>query len=317
MRTWKSILRKAAATLGLLSLGSPALADPQALPAAVPTQLKPAAPVAPVPAVAARPALWAVKDADTTIYLFGTIHALKPGIAWFDGPVAKAFDGSQELVTEVADVGSLDAAQTLMSRALLPEGESLRAKLSDADRAAYDAALAKASIPAAAIDKFKPWYAAVALSSLPLMRAGYAIDQGVEIQLAAKAKAQQKQQGALETVAYQLGLFDSLPEASQLSYLRQVVANLDNVTTQIESLIGEWSKGDADKLAQEMNADTSDPVLVKALLTQRNHAWADWIGKRMEQPGTVFLAVGAGHLAGPDSVQTALAAKGIAAQRLQ
>ena len=44
---------------------------------------------------------------------------------------------------------------------------------------------------------------------------------------------------------------------------------------------------------------------------------AEWIGNRLEEPGTVFLAVGAGHLAGEGSVQDQLSANGIAAERLQ
>ena len=304
--------RRLGEALALLAFGaSPALADPQGFP-------QPQAPVLreilPPPL---HPALWMVKDADTTIYLFGTIHALRPGMPWFGGQVAQAFAESGTLVTEIADVGSMDTAQTLLASAMLPEGQSLRAKLSEADRAAFDAALAKAAIPAVALDRFKPWYAAVVLSSLPLLKSGFKLEEGVEIQLAAKARAAGKGQEALETAAYQLGLFDSLTEAGQLAYLRQVVDNLDQVTAQVDTLIGEWGEGDADGLAKTMNAEESDAGLTELLLTRRNKAWASWIKTRLDKPGTVFLAVGAGHLAGPGSVQDQLSAKGLATTRLQ
>ena len=304
--------RLAATGLALAAFGvTPALADPQSFPT----------PIAPVlreiPPPPLHPALWMVKDADTTIYLFGTIHALRPGMPWFGGQVAQAFSESATLVTEISDVGSMDTAQTLLASAMLPEGQGLRAKLSEADRAAFDAALTKASIPAAALDRFKPWYAAVVLSSLPLLRSGFKLEEGVEIQLAAKAKAAGKGQEALETAAYQLGLFDSLPEAGQLAYLRQVIDNLDQVTAQIDTLIVEWGEGDADGLAKTMNAEEADAGLTELLLTRRNKAWAEWIKTRLDKPGTVFLAVGAGHLAGPDSVQEQLSARGLATTRLQ
>ncbi len=310
--TLTALARRLAEGLALIAFGvSPALADPQSFP-------QPIAPVLrEIPPPPLHPALWMVKDADTTIYLFGTIHALRPGMPWFGGQVAQAFGESATLVTEIADVGSMDTAQTLLASALLPEGQSLRAKLSEADRAVYDAALTKAAIPAVALDRFKPWYAAVVLSSLPLLRAGFKLEEGVEIQLAAKAKAAGKGQEALETAAYQLGLFDSLPEAGQLAYLRQVVDNLDQVTAQIDTLIGEWGEGDADGLAKTMNAEESDAGLTELLLTRRNKAWADWIKARLDKPGTVFMAVGAGHLAGPGSVQDQLSARGLAATRLQ
>jgi uncharacterized protein YbaP (TraB family) len=200
---------------------------------------------------------------------------------------------------------------------MLPAGQTLRGRLSKEDRAAYEAALERASIPAAALDRFKPWYAAVVLSSLPLLRAGYKLEEGVEIQLAARAKTAGKKQEGLETAAYQLGLFDALPEASQLSYLRQVVGNLDKVTEQIDGIIAEWSQGDATALAKAMNAEESDAGLAEALITRRNKAWAQWLKQRLDKPGTVFFAVGAGHLAGPGSVQDQLTAIGIKSERLQ
>jgi len=302
--------RLAAAFAGLL-LSTPSLADPQS----VPTPVAPSLHEVPSPPV--HPALWAVRDEDTTIYLFGTIHALRPGVAWFNGPVERAFAESGTLVTEIADPSGTDVAQTLLSSAMLPGKESLRGLMSDADRAAYEAALAKAAIPAAGLDRFKPWYAAVVLSTLPLLRAGFQLDQGVELQLAARARDSGKSQEALETVAYQLGLFDSLPRPQQLAYLREVVDNLDAMTGQIDTLIGEWGKGDASGLAKTMNAEEADAGLAEILLTRRNKAWAEWIKARLDKPGVVFLAVGAGHLAGPGSVQDQLSARGVTSVRLQ
>ncbi|MCA1662212.1 MAG: TraB/GumN family protein [Novosphingobium sp.] len=304
-------IRRLIAVLAALLLGQPALADPQSLPTPIAPTLRE---IAPQPL---SPALWLIKDDDTTIYLFGTIHALRPGVPWFGGKVEQAFAESGTLVTEIADVGSLEVAQALLGNALLSDRKSLRGMMSEADRAAFDAALAKALIPPAALDRFKPWYAAVVLSTLPLLRAGFKLEEGVEIQLAARAKAAGKSQEALETAAYQLGLFDALPVANQLAYLRQVVAGLDTITAQVDTLIGEWGEGDADGLAQAMNAEEADAGLLEALLTRRNKAWAEWIDTRLDQPGTVFVAVGAGHLAGPGSVQEQLSARGLASTRLQ
>ena len=305
--TIRQRLRRAATALAGLLLAAPGLAQTAA----------PAPTLKEVPPQPLHPALWAVKDADTTIYLFGTIHALRPGMTWFNGPVAQAFGESSTLVTEIADVGGSDVAQALLGNAMLPAGKSLRGMMNEADRTAYDAALQQAGIPLAALDRFKPWYAAVVLSSLPLLRAGFKLEEGVEIQLAAKAKATAKSQEALETAAYQLGLFDSLPQPNQLAYLRQVVDNLPQVTAQIDTIIGEWGKGDAKALADSMNAEENDAGLTEMLLTRRNKAWAQWIKARLEKPGTVFVAVGAGHLAGPGSVQDQLAAVGVGSTRVQ
>lgn len=265
----------------------------------------------------ARPAMWAVRDADTTIYLFGTVHALPPGVDWLNGAVAQAFDGSQELVTEIVETDPAGMQTAVLAKAMLPAGKSLRAMLTPAQRTAFEAALATHGLPAAMLDRFKPWYAAIVLSTLPVLRQGYASENGVEELLDARAKAGKRPHSALETPEFQLGLFDSLPPAVQLRYLNEVVADLPTALDELGQIVEAWKKGDADALARLMNEEDDAPELMELLLRGRNRTWAEWIRARMDKPGTVFLAVGAGHLAGEDSVQQMLAAKGIASTRIQ
>jgi uncharacterized protein YbaP (TraB family) len=278
-------------------------------------QLAPAAP--PEPPERAVPALWKVADADTTIYLFGTIHALPAGIDWFGGPLQQAFDGSQELVTEITETDPLQMQRLVLSHAMLPEGQSLRGMMTPELKASFEKELGELGLPAQAFDGYEPWYAAIALSTLPLIRSGYDSRHGVEQALDARAKALGRPHTALETAEYQIALFDSLPAEAQQRYFAEVVEKLPTVTGELAQIVAAWRKGDAEGLAKLMNADEDDPALIDMLLIRRNKAWAGWIAKRLEQPGTVFVAVGAGHLAGPGSVQEQLAAQGIAAQRVQ
>lgn len=271
-----------------------------------------AAPVSPV-----RPALWKVSDADTTLWLFGTVHALPPGIDWFDGKIAQAFEGSRELVTEIVAPDPAAMQAIVVDKAMLPRGQSLRGTLSADERARYEAVLAAQGLPADAFDRFEPWYAAVGLSTLPLLRDGFASANGVEHALDAQAKSRGLTHVALETAEYQLGLFDSLPAASQRGYLADVVRNLPTMKSQLLAMVEAWQSGDADRLARLINDDEDDPELLRVLLTERNRNWADWLARRLDAPGTVFVAVGAGHLAGKGSVQDQLAARGIAVTRVQ
>lgn len=264
-----------------------------------------------------RPALWKVADKDTTIYLFGTIHALPKGVQWFEGKVATAFDGSQELVTEIVESDAATMQGQVMKRATLPQGQTLRGLLSSEEKAGYEAALTRLGLPAQAFDGFDPWYAAIGLSILPLTRDGFASENGVEAALDARAKARGLTHGALETAEYQLDLFDSLPLDAQKVYLAEVVKDLPTIRDDLAKMVEAWKRGDSDELARLMNAEESDPALLEALLTRRNRAWADWIGERLKKPGTVFMAVGAGHLAGPGSVQDQLKARGITTRRVQ
>jgi uncharacterized protein YbaP (TraB family) len=265
----------------------------------------------------ARPALWKVADGDTTIWLFGTIHALPEGLDWFDGEVRAAFDHSQELVTEINQADPVEMQQLVLTHATLPQGETLRGMLTPEQKAAYEREMGKLGLPVQAFDGYEPWYAAIALSTLPLIRSGYDSRHGVEQVLDAQAKALGRPHGALETPAYQIGLFDSLPLDAQKRYFADVVEQLPSVPEQIGEIVGAWRTGDAEALAKLMNAQEDDPALIEKLLIQRNRAWADWIKARMDKPGAVFVAVGAGHLAGPGSVQDQLAQRGITTQRVQ
>jgi uncharacterized protein YbaP (TraB family) len=268
-------------------------------------------------APAPTPALWKIADKDTTIYLFGTIHVLPKGINWFGGQVADAFAASGSLVTEIA--GHDDAAMQglVVSLAMLPEGTSLRDQMSGPERAAFESALGTYQVSPALLDRFEPWYAAVALSTLPLMQQGYAPEHGVEQTLEELAAKRRLPHTGLETVEYQLGLFDGLPADVQKRYLGEVIGQLPNIRQEIGAMVEAWKIGDADELARLMNANESDSLLIETLLTGRNRTWAKWLDERMDQPGTVFVAVGAGHLAGEGSVQNQLAARGIATIRVQ
>ncbi|WP_198045726.1 TraB/GumN family protein [Novosphingobium aquimarinum] len=273
-------------------------------------------PAAPTPS-AAHPALWKVADADTTIWLFGTVHILPPDIDWFNGPVAEAFDHSDQLVTEIIDPGPARMSALITEKATRLPGSTLRDTLEPEDRAEYEAALTDLAVPVTAFDRFEAWYAAVGLSTLPLMQLGYATDNGVEKALVARGDKRAMAHIGLETPDYQIGLFDTLPEPTQERYLASVLDQLPTIKTDLAAMVDSWKKGDADELAALINDAESDAELLEILLIRRNRAWAGWIGKRLEQPGTVFIAVGAGHLAGVGSVQDQLAATGIEAKRVQ
>lgn len=264
-----------------------------------------------------RPALWKLSDADTTIYLFGTIHALPKGVNWFDGEVARAFDSSDELVTEILQTPGADTQAHTLAMAMLPEGQNLRDKMTAEQRADFEKALGDLGIPAHTFDRFEPWYVAIALSTMPLLRAGFDPSNGVDAALDAKAAAAKRKHVALETMDFQLGLFDGLPMDVQSRYLDQIIDHMPTIRAELTDMVEQWRVGNAARLAELMNADEDDPVLVERLINGRNRSWAQWIKARMDQPGTVFLAVGAGHLAGKDSVQEQLSALGFKTVRVQ
>lgn len=301
--------------LGALFFAGPVVAQTTPAPVAPPVMM-PATPHAAT--IPADPALWVVKDKDTTIYLFGTVHALKPHLGWFDSAVKKAFDSSGQLMLEIPLPDPATAQKVMLPLATDTTGVPLTQKLPAGDRAAYAAAMTKLGIPPAALEKFEPWFAAVTLSQLALQKAGFSAADGAEAELTAAATAQRKPIAGLETLEQQLGYFHALPQADQVAFLVSSVQDIDKFDGMINAMLDRWKAGDAEVLSALMNEDlTSQPNLYRILLVERNKRWATWIDQRMKTPGTVFIAVGAGHLAGRDSVQQQLARYRLKAVRIR
>lgn len=306
-------LKKLVLALGLAASPTALSAQaPQTAPAPAP------APAAQSATVDADPALWVVKDADTTIYLFGTIHVLKPGLDWFDEGVRKAFDASDEVVLEMV-MPDPQAMTTLIQRlAITTSGPALPDKLAPDRKTAYLKALSDLGLPANAFDRVDPWFASTNLSLLPLVKLGYDPAAGAEAKITEAAKTARKTVTGLETAEQQLGYFESMSDAAQIALLNSTVEELPKMQPMIENMVSAWAAGDPDKLGAIMNEGlTETPEVARILLTERNQRWADWIDTRLEKPGTVFVAVGAGHLAGRDSVIADLEKKKLKVTRVR
>jgi uncharacterized protein len=280
------------------------------------------APAAPAPPAAAPPAdadpaLWVVRDADTIIYLFGTFHLLD-GRPWFNDEVRTAFDASDELVLEAVIPDNPAAMQPLIMRyAVDPNGRTLSSRLTPAQNAKLGQALSAAGIPANAFDRFEPWFASMTLAVLGAQRLGVGTADGPETVLMRAARERRIPIGQLEGMEWQMIQLDTMPEAQQIAGLIDTIEKNDELDEKLAPMLAAWSSGDAERLGALINeGGAEDPALHELLFTRRNAQWASWIQLRLRRPGTVFVAVGAGHLAGNDSVQAALHARGVAAERV-
>lgn len=268
---------------------------------------------------APKPGLWKVADKDTTIYLFGTVHMLPADYAWrtraFDGALAKADTLMLEIVAE-------DDPQTyakLLQRIGFAPGQPPLLDRVPADkRATLKAMIDKAQLPMATLDKMETWAASLTLAATALQDMDIRAAHGVEKQLSTNFAGKGKTIGGLETTEQQLGFFDALPEAAQRQFLESVVDSDKDAKEQFAAMIAAWSSGDTDKIAMTFDDELRmSPELSEAILKRRNANWAEWLKKRLDTPGTVMVAVGAGHLAGDDSVQAMLARDGLQVTRVQ
>lgn len=262
------------------------------------------------------PALWRLSDADTDIYMFGTVHLLKPDLDWRSDAVNAAFKAAGTIVFEL-DTDSPEAQAKLMtdfmSRGFYKDGRTLSAVLNDEIETVVRTAFDGLGVPFSAIDVQEPWMAAMNLSMMKMVSDGFHPESGVEAVFQTEAEAAGKSFAFLEDVKDQADAFDLLPEAEQIEMLYGAALMLDESSRMLDVLVEEWADGDARGLAvlaASPDAASMSERVYEALLVNRNAKWVPQIETMLETPGTVFIAVGAAHLVGPDSVVAMLRARG-------
>ena len=295
----KSLLKRAVAALGIpLVLGS------------VPAEAR--------SSNIARPALWEVSDPDTTIYLFGTIHLLPNGLQWHTPKLDQAVSSSQELIVEtiVDDKNPTKLMSAMASIGLAPGLPPIIDRVPAAKRPALQAAIKKSGVPEQAYNGMKTWMAAILLLGNQFRALG--LSGGVEGVLKNSFTSEGKPIDELESNVEQLGFFDRLPEPAQRSLLEGALESTKSTDAEFSGMLDAWSRGDVNGIAQTFDRELSDsPELSQTLIRQRTANWSKWIEQRMAQPGTLLIAVGAGHLAGKYSVLEMLAKDGYKVRRLQ
>ncbi|QNK02395.1 TraB/GumN family protein [Dyella telluris] len=268
----------------------------------------------------AQPGLWVARNGQATVYLFGTVHLLPSDTQWKSAALDKALDESQRLSIEIVDDDSA-SMQTLVTQHGLDLTAPLSSKLDDADRGQLAKAAETANLPggAASLQSMRPWLAALTLTMAPLMQAGLDPNQGVDKLLKARMQQAGKPVDGLETAEKQILMLADLPEAMQLDFLRQSFKDVADGPGKLHELIDAWRNGDTAAIARIEDEDLrkDSPLLYQRLIVERNTAWAKSIAARMQQPGVSFVAVGAGHLAGPDSLQEQLRKLGVKTERVQ
>ena len=295
------ILRRGLAMLGIAALASCA------------TTAEPAA-------ATGRPALWQVTDRDTTIYLFGTIHLLPKDYAWRTTTFDKAVAGSQTLVVEtIVDTAKPQALANELARLGFRAGlPPITTRVPVAKSALLEGAIAKTGIPRPAFDRMETWAAAFMLLGTQFKDLGLTGEAGVEAVLRGSFTQAGKPVDQLETNTEQLSMFDTLPESAQRALLEGAIDSPAAMRTQFQEMLAAWARGDVAAIGKTFNEDLSgSPELREALLKRRNVNWSNWVKRRMAAPGSVFLAVGAGHLAGADSVVAMLQRDGYSVRRIQ
>jgi uncharacterized protein YbaP (TraB family) len=265
------------------------------------------------------PALWKVSGGESNIYIFGSVHALKPGTVWLSDDLHQKITSATAVYMEVsAEEQQPEVLMRLIRQyGLLPQGDSLKKHLPDTIYVKLGAALGQLGLPAAAYDYFKPWTADMIYTASKFGQAGYSPTAGVEATIIGLAKAGHVPVEGLETAEFQIALLSSLTEPEVIEMLKDDLADKDQVAALMGRLTHSWSSGDINDLATYFTKDNgADPELRKKMFTDRNASWVGKIRAIMDKPGNYVVVVGAGHLVGQESLIALLQKAGVTVERV-
>ncbi len=266
-------------------------------------------------------ALWKLSDSDSEIYLFGTVHILKPDTKWRSEKISSAFNSSETVYFEAAveETPPGEMQQIMFPYMMNPKGTTLSSRFSPEVYEQFKNAAAKYGIPEVALTQFeplRPWIVTITLSVQQMVQSGFNPESGVDKILFKEAKAAGKSISYLESVESQIRVFGDLTEEQENNFFKVSMGQIDEGAELLNNLVEKWSTGDAEAVGDLMHQGMKDiPSLKKALLDTRNENWANQIDEMMKGSGKTFIAVGAGHLSGTNSVQDYLEAKGYKIER--
>ncbi len=258
--------------------------------------------------------MWLVEGQANRVYLLGSVHLLRRD----DHPLPRAFDAAYEdaeaLIMEL-DMDDLDPAamQATTNRlGLIQDERTLKDFLGDALYEQAVAAAAAMDIPFDMLSKTEPWYAAITIEQLVLMRIGFNPMFGVEMHMTMKAQQDGKEITGLETVDEQLAFLDGLSIDAQNDLLMQTLAEGDEIETLMNDMVRAWRVGDTEFLETAMLGEIAQfPELYRAIVVDRNHRWVDQIEALLDERDDYLVVVGALHLIGSDGVPALLRQRGI------
>lgn len=250
-------------------------------------------------------AVWSMKGAHNTVYLAGSVHALPKEHAEFSPQLEAAYRAADAIVMEVDldDLNPTEAVEFITSHGTLPPDQTL-ADVIGATRYAQIARLAHSiDLPEAAISRLEPWSAAMVLTQFALLKSGFDPQLGIDMQLAARARADGKSIDGLETVIEQLSIFDARSMAEQSKFLVDAARDVPNMHDDLERLIKAWRAGDLRGLEREFEKERSEaPGLYDELLGARNRKWMPKIEALLDSDRNYLVVVGTLHFVGRDGL---------------
>jgi len=263
----------------------------------------------PRPAATTRHSLWKVQGKQNTVYLLGSIHLLKKDNYPLPAAMESAFTNSAIVVfeTDLSAAEDLTVAMSLMSKAQLPEGQTLKDVLSPEVYQSFTNHASQSPMPLEMLVRFTPGMAATTLEGLEMMKLGFDPELGLDLHFYKLAKNDGKQIVPLESIGFQIGLLNGLSKEEADWFMKETLKDLDNVKTDSADMVKYWQTGESDKLAEMLDKGLKESAAIyKRLVTDRNRNWIPKIEELARGNKNAIIIVGAGHLVGKEGLVESL-----------
>lgn len=266
----------------------------------------------------AGPALWSFSDEDTTVYLFGTIHLMQENVEWFEGDIRDTFEGSDTLVVEIdqTSVSRSEQRTAVRETALLPQEQRLSSIISEEAMSALMSLVEPLGVGKRAVERWKPWYAALTVVSVAARQEGFLPRHGVDATLMRATEGTEMEIRGLETVSYQLELFDELSREDAVYFLKDALEQSEKLGSFFEELKTAWLESNLSRLESVLlESQQENPEFYHSVYVERNRHWLPEITALLEEGGTHFVAVGSAHLVGENGLLEMLRNEGYQLKR--
>jgi uncharacterized protein YbaP (TraB family) len=256
--------------------------------------------------------LWSLQGKTNKVYLLGSMHLLKASEK-LPAAMDTAYADADALIMELDmdDLDPMQMQQAALELAVQPEGRTLQQQLGPQIYEQFVTKTRALGVEPAMLDRFQPWFAAITLVQLQLMKLGFDPEAGVEKRLMRRAADDGKKIEGLESVRQQLELMARLPDKQQREFLLYSVDDAQRMASEVDKLLAAWRSGDAAAMAKLLQEGFDEyPDLYRPLTVERNRKWLPQIEQLLDDSQDYLVVVGALHLVGKESVIDLLERKG-------
>jgi len=255
--------------------------------------------------------MWKVEKSGTTLYLLGSIHALKEDAYPLPSAIEAAFDEAEIAVFEINLDDMTKAAIKMISAGTLEQGQKLEEIVGPETWSEFETHVGGLGFDAALYQGMKPWMAALTVAAFELTKHGYLATAGLDTYFSQRAVETAKERLALETAEFQVSLFADLSPEHSLAFLRYTLEDLDAMIPEMNGLYRDWRVGKVEAVEEALLEGFEEfPDLSKKMISDRNHAWMSQIEELLAGDRDTIVVVGSAHLVGEEGVVNLLRAKG-------